>query len=174
MGFLHASLRLLQLAWPTLGFAAPPPASGPADVEPDPKVVEFINELFVKMKEAGADAADPNEAGITSKVETAGKIAQKFYHKSHHAKAGDNLLPDRLRFSFKKGFTGIKFYEHPVKVSRVRKLTTQAIGFKETAERGTAFDYFIDKKPGVSGRPAPIRIFIGEMSGITIDDLGSL
>jgi hypothetical protein len=34
---------------------------------------------------------------------------------SHHAKTGDNLLPDRLHFSFQKGFNGIKLYHDPVR-----------------------------------------------------------
>jgi hypothetical protein len=169
--FLKATTALLLTLGILSGSVAPAQA---ADTKPDPKVVEFINSFFTKMKETGADAANPNDADIDKKVAEAGKVAMGFYHKSHHAKSGDNLLPDRLRFSFKKGFTGIKFYEHPVKVSRVRALTTQAIGFKETAEKGSSFDYFIDKKAGVSGRPAQIRIFINEAGDIKIDDLGSL
>jgi hypothetical protein len=158
-----------------IGFAiAPGVQAAPGDVEPDEKIVAFINEYFTKMKEAGAETATPNDSDIDAKVAAAGKIAMNYYHRSHHSKAGDNLLPDRLRFSFKKGFTGIKFYQHPVKVTRVRALTTQAIGFKETAEKGKSFDYFLAKKEGVSGMPAQVRVFVGEQSGIKFDDTGSL
>ena len=145
-----------------------------SDVQPDAAVVEFINRFFSEMKALGADASDPSSAGNESNVSAAGKIAMQYYHHSHHAKAGDNLLPDRLRFSFKKGFNGIKYYQHPVQITRVRALATQAVGFKETAEKGHAFDYFLAKRDGVSGMPAQIRIFIGESSGIKIDDVGSL
>ena len=145
-----------------------------SDVQPDAAVVEFINRFFSEMKTLGADASDPSSAQNESNVSAAGKIAMQYYHHSHHAKAGDNLLPDRLRFSFKKGFNGIKYYQHPVQITRVRALVTQAVGFKETAEKGHAFDYFLAKRDGVSGMPAQIRIFIGESSGIKIDDVGSL
>jgi hypothetical protein len=60
------------------------------------------------------------------------------------------------------------------RITRVRSLATHAIGFKETAEKDRSFDCFLSKKEGVSGMPAQIRIFIGEASGIKIDDLGSL
>jgi hypothetical protein len=72
------------------------------------------------------------------------------------------------------GYNGIKYYQYPVQITRVRALVTQAVGFKDTAEKGRAFDYFLAKRDGVSGLPAPIRVFIGESSGIKIDDVGSL
>ncbi len=165
--------RILTVVAVMIGLSVAPMAQA-GDVQPDPAVVEFINKFFAEMKKVGAENSDPGAADIDAKVAAAGKIAMGYYHKSHHAKAGDNLLPDRLRFSFKKGFNGIKFYQDPVKITRVRALTTQAIGFKETAEKGKSFDYFLAKKEGVSGMPAQIRIFIGETSGIKIDDLGSL
>ena len=165
--------RLLTILAVALGLSASPVIHA-GDVQPDPAVVEFINKFFADMKKAGAETATPNDGDIDAKVAAAGKVAMGYYHKSHHSKAGDNLLPDRLRFSFKKGFTGIKFYQDPVKVTRVRALTTQAIGFKETAEKGKSFDYFLAKKEGVSGMPAQVRIFIGEQSGIKFDDVGSL
>jgi hypothetical protein len=145
-----------------------------SDVQPDAAVVEFINSFFREMKRLGAETSDPSAADNEAVVAAAGKVAMQFYHRSHHAKAGDNLLPDRLRFSFKKGFNGIKFYKDPVHVTRVRALTTQAIGFKETAESGRSFDYFLAKKDGAAGLPAQMRIFVGETSGIKIDDVGSL
>jgi|GEM_PF-1181445 len=167
--------KLFSVVAVALGISLSPLAHAAAgDVQPDPAVVEFINKFFADMKKAGAEAANPNDGDIDVKVAAAGKVAMGFYHRNHHAKSGDNLNPDRLRFSFKKGFTGIKFYQDPVKITRVRALTTQAIGFKETAEKGKSFDYFLAKKEGVSGMPAQIRIFIGEQSGIKIDDVGSL
>lgn len=165
--------RFVTIIAVALGLSAAPVVHA-GDVQPDPAVVEFINKFFADMKKAGAEAANPNDGDIDSKVAAAGKVAMGYYHRHHHAKSGDNLNPDRLRFSFKKGFTGIKFYQDPVKITRVRALTTQAIGFRETAEKGKSFDYFLAKKEGVSGMPAQIRIFIGEQSGIKIDDLGSL
>ena len=145
-----------------------------SDVHPDAAVVDFINKFFWEMKQCGAETSNHLAKDNEAIVAAAGKVAVQYYHCSHHAKTGDNLLPDRLHFSFKKGFNGIKLYQDPVHITRVRSLATQAIGFKETAEKGRSFDYFLSKKEGVSGIPAQIRIFIGETSGIKIDDLGSL
>ena len=145
-----------------------------SDVHPDAAVVDFINKFFSEMKQCGAETSNHLAKDNEAIVAAAGKVAVQYYHCSHHAKTGDNLLPDRLHFSFKKGFNGIKLYHDPVLITRVRSLPTQAIGFKETAEKGRSFDYFLSKKEGASGMPAQIRIFIGETSGIKIDDLGSL
>ena len=120
-----------------------------SDVQPEAPIVAFINNFFAEMKQMGADSSDPSAADNEANVCAAGKIAMQYYHHSHHAK--DNLLPDRLRFSFKKGFNGIKFYQDPVHITRARALATHAIGFKETAEKGKLFDYFLAKKDGVAG-----------------------
>ena len=103
------------------------------------------------MKALGNDSSDPSSAENEANVSAAGKVAIQYYHHSHQAKAGDNLLPDRLRFSFKKGSNGIKYYQHPVQITRVRTLVTQAVGFKDAAERGRAFDYFLAKRDGAAG-----------------------
>jgi hypothetical protein len=121
------------------------------DVQPDASVVEFINNFFGDMKRLGANSSAPSDADNESNVSAAGKVAMQYYHHSHHAKAGDNLLPDRLRFSFKKAFNNIKFYEDPVRITRVRALATQGVGYKETAEKGRLFDYFLAKREGAGG-----------------------
>jgi hypothetical protein len=146
-------------------------SAAPTDVPPDAKVVAFINGFCKEMLAAGAqDLKDPTD----QQVAELGKKVMKFYHKSHYANAGDNLLPDRLRFSFKKGISNLKFYDCPVNVTRVRKTTTTGIGFKETAEKGSVYDYFLKKKEGVSGMPAQVRVFVNEGGQIFFDDLGSL
>ena len=125
-----------------------------------------------------ADVLVYNTCSIREKAESKvysalGKQAMKFYHRSHYNNAGDNLKDDRLRFSFKKGATDLKFYECPVKITRVRKTATSGIGFKETAEKGSVYDYFLAKKAGVSGLPAQVRVFVNEKGEISFD-LGSL
>ncbi len=150
--------------------AAPAFAAGPTDVQPDPKVVEFINTFCAEMNAATKDMPSPSDGDISE----LGKKAMKFYHRSHYNGAKDNLKDDRLRFSFKKGMSNIKFYDCPVKITRVRKTATSGIGFKDTAEKGLVFDYFLKKKDGVAGMPAQVRVFVSEKGEISFDDLGSL
>jgi hypothetical protein len=145
-------------------------AGGPTDVQPDPKVVEFINGFCAEMNAATKDIASPSDAEVSE----LGKKALKFYHRSHYNGAKDNLKDDRLRFSFKKGIGNLKFYDCPVKITRVRKTATSGIGFKDTAEKGLVFDYFLKKKDGVAGLPAQVRVFVSEKGEISFDDLGSL
>jgi hypothetical protein len=165
---MHVVVKGLLLA----GMLAVPGVSRAAagDVPQDPKVVEFINKFCADIG-AAAQASDNNDDVAVSEL---GKKAVKYFHKSHYDNTGANLKADRLRFSFKKGSGDLKFYDCPVKITRVRKTGTTAIGFKETGEKGAVYDYFLAKKAGVSGMPAQIRIFVSETGGIWIDDVGSL
>lgn len=103
------------------------------------------------------------------------KAVMKYTHKSLHNADGTNLTSDLLRFSFKKAHDNAKFYAQPVKITRVRKTGVTAIGFKETAQKGTVYDYFISKKDGVDGMPAPVKIFFPEDgSDPLVNYMGSL
>lgn len=157
-------LTLCLLAAPAVSLAAA------GDVPQDPKVVEFINKFCSEIGEA-AKTVNSNDDAAVSEL---GKKAVKFFHKSHYDNTGANLKADRLRFSFKKGSGNLKFYDCPVKITRVRKTGTTAIGFKETGEKGAVYDYFLAKKAGVAGMPAQIRIFVSEAGVISVDDVGSL
>ena len=92
----------------------------------------------------------------------AGAAAQSvlpFVHKSLLNNSGNSLTQDLLNFSFKKAHSNAKFYAHPVVISRVAENKSTGIGFGPTAELGTEFKYWIDKKPGVNGMPAPLNVF---------------
>jgi hypothetical protein len=52
-----------------------------------------------------------------------------------------------------------------VKITRIRRTGVSAIGFRETAEKGKVTDYFVAKKDGVNGMPAPVKIFFPEGGG---------
>jgi hypothetical protein len=81
-----------------------------------------------------------------------------FLHKSLLTKTG--TLTDSLkRFSFKKACDGAQFYTVPVQITEVHKGRKVTVGFKETAEYGRIDKYFVAKKEGVAGRPAPLHIF---------------
>jgi hypothetical protein len=92
----------------------------------------------------------------------AAKAAMPFIHKSEFENDGSNLKKDRLDFSFKKAWQNAKFYDAPVNITRIQKQNITAIGFGNTAQKGTAYKVFIKKKEGVAGLPAPLNVFIPE------------
>jgi hypothetical protein len=99
----------------------------------------------------------------------------KYTHKSLWNADGTNLSRDLRDFSFKKAKSNAKFYQVPVKITRVRETNVSAIGYAETAEKGKVVDYFIAKKAGVNGMPAPVKIFFpADGSAPKISYMGSL
>lgn len=103
------------------------------------------------------------------------KEVMKVTHKSKWAKDGSDLSPDLRRFSFHKAHDNAKFYASPVKITRVRETSMSGVGFKETAEAGSVVDYFVKKKEGVNGMPAPVKVFFPKGGGAPkILDMGSL
>lgn len=84
-----------------------------------------------------------------------------FVHKSMLGPSG-GLSDDVRRFSFKKAFGAAPLYAVPVVVTRVRPSNTTAIGLGPTGERGRSVDYFVAKRPGQVGMPAPVTVFFPE------------
>jgi hypothetical protein len=121
------------------------------DVSSDPKIEALLNNFM--------------NALLIADEEKSAKECMKYVHKSLLNQAGNDLSPDLRRFSFKKAHDNAKFYQVPVKVTRVRPTNTSAIGFGPTAEAGTVHDYFVGKKEGVNGMPAPIKVFIPSNGG---------
>jgi len=111
----------------------------------NPKAEKLLND-FVKALSIG----DSDESA---------KTCIPLVHKSLLNQSGDDLTADLRRFSFKKAHENVKFYQSPVKITRIRKQTTTAIGFGDTAQKGTVYDYFIAKRSGVPGMPAPVQVF---------------
>ena len=63
----------------------------------------------------------------------------------------------------------------PVKITCVRPNEVTAIGHGPTAEEGRAVDYFIAKKDGQAGMPAPVTVFFPASGGPPrVSYLGSL
>lgn len=115
------------------------------------------------------------KALLIEDFDASSKACLKYVHKSLINKTGDNLTKDLLDFSFKKAHSNAKFYASPVVISRVRKNKVTAIGFKETGEKGEEYSYFINKKAGVNGMPAPVNIFFpADGSAPKISYMGSL
>ncbi len=111
----------------------------------DKKAEDLLNQLMPALQ------TDDFEASV--------KATMPLLHKSLLNYAGTDITADLRRFSFKKAHDGSKGYATPVKISRVRETTTSAIGFGPTAEAGKVIDYFIDKKEGNGGMPAPVKVF---------------
>jgi len=161
--------RFARLFVLSVAFAAPTLALTYADVAraedpaPDPKAVDKIKQFL----EICVNTADLNEAG--KKV-----VAAKLVQLSKIDKNDSSQLNgDSLRFAFKKAHDNAKFYQ--VKITRVQETATSAVGFGPTAQKGKLYKYFVAKKEGVNGMPAPIHVFFPEGGAEPVlYDFGSL
>jgi hypothetical protein len=155
-----ASLAAAALACTCLATATHA-AEAADDPPPDPAAVQLLNDFMQALSVSDEDAS--------------AKATMKHVHKSLLNPAGDDLSSDLRRFSFKKAHDNAKFYASPVKITRIRKTGISAIGFKQTAEAGRVDDYFLAKKEGVNGMPAPVRVFFPKSGGAPkIAYMGSL
>ncbi|MBS1150250.1 MAG: hypothetical protein H6Q89_1948 [Myxococcaceae bacterium] len=136
------ALCFVALTWSTRAEAQ--------DAPPDERGLEKIKQ-FMEITLANADI---NEAG--KKL-----VAAKVVHVSKFDKNDPSKLnPDSLRFAYKKAHGNVKLYD--VKVVRTVLTGTSAVGFGATGQKGKLFKYFIAKKEGVNGMPAPIQVFYPE------------
>jgi len=69
------------------------------------------------------------------------------------------LDDDTYRYSFKKAHQNAKHYAYPVYVTRVQKLRTTGVGYGSTYQKGVEYKFWIAKKKGVAGLPAPLVLF---------------
>lgn len=130
-------------------------------VQTDARAIELLNNFM--------------QALLIEDFEESALQVMKYTHKSLWNVDGTNLSKDLRDFSFKKANNNAKFYQVPVKVTRVRETSVTAIGYDETAEKGKVVDYFIAKKAGVNGMPAPVKIFFpADGSAPKISYMGSL
>lgn len=75
---------------------------------------------------------------------------------------GTSLRNSIKPYSLKKDHAGIKFYEQPVKITRVNKSTSNGDGYGYSAIKGPVYKIWIAKKEGGAGMPAPVSIIIPE------------
>lgn len=113
----------------------------------------------------------------TADLEEAGKlvIAEKLVHASKLDKNDPRKMNnDSMRFAFKRAHENAKMYDPGPRIIRYQLTATSAVGFGPTAQKGKLYKYFIAKKDGISGMPAPIQIFYPEGGGEPIVyDFGS-
>ena len=79
-------------------------------------------------------------------------------HKSLLSKDARELDEDTMQFSFKKAHTNAKNYAYPVKITRIDRLKTTEIGYRNTHEVGVEFKFWIAKK-NKNGYSAPLVLF---------------
>ena len=130
-------------------------------IEPDEKGVKLVGQVLTALV-----------------IEDEGerlKAVLALVHKSLKTKDGADLTRTVKEFSYKKAVRAAKLYENPPAIHQVHKGRDVTIGFKETAEKGRKDKYFVKKKEGVAGRPAPIIVFWPAGDGEpTVVDFGSL
>ncbi len=76
----------------------------------------------------------------------------------HLLNSSGNVDSDVYNYSLKKDFTNAKFYQYPVKITRVSRSLNDYDGFQSTLFEGTRYKIWIAKKEGVAGMPAPTPI----------------
>jgi hypothetical protein len=80
-------------------------------------------------------------------------------HKSLLNNEGTDLSPTVKDFSYKKAVMNVALYQVPVRVTLVAKGKDTAVGHGNSAESGRTDRYFVAKREGVTGLPAPIHVF---------------
>ncbi|MDQ7825847.1 MAG: hypothetical protein RDV48_23800 [Candidatus Eremiobacteraeota bacterium] len=129
-------------------------------IKPDPAAVALLNEFLTAL------SIPDDEKRL--------KAVLPLVHKSLIAKNGD-LDRNVKDFSYRKACENVRFYQQPASIYEVHKGNVFTIGFKETAEQGRNDKYFINKKAGVAGRPAPLHVFFPSSGGPPkITNMGSL
>ncbi len=116
-------------------------------VPPEAAGVELINQLFSTLQ-----MSDPQqrEAALLQLVH-----ASLIYQD----KTGPTLDRSIKEFSYKRALKSYGVYQLPIKVTEVHRGQRMAVGFQKTGQSGRIDKYFIAKKFGIKGPPAPIDIF---------------
>ncbi len=143
-----------------LGFAISPLVAI-EKIAPDPAAAKLVNDFMNAL--TIADEAERLQAILP------------MVHDSLKSNDKKDLFSSVKQFSYKRAVNMIKLYKLPVELGDVHKGSVSTVGFKEAAERGRRDKYFVKKKDGVNGLPAPIHVFIPEAGGAPkIFDFGSL
>ena len=114
-------------------------------VSPDPRGLKVVNQLLDALAKE-----DPAErlAAVIPLVQA-----------SLLNNAGDDLEQGVKRYSYKKAWQNVKFYKRPASIYEVHRGRNVTVGYGKTAQRGRVDKYFVNKRAGIAGRPAPIAVF---------------
>ena len=120
-------------------------------------VNELMNALLIKDEQARVEAVIP------------------LVHKSLLNASGTDLDPSVKAYSFRRASNAVRLYKIPVKITRVARGGDTTVGFGNTAEAGRRDRFFVAKREGVAGLPAPIHVFFPADGGEPkILNMGSL
>lgn len=153
MTHLSRSLSLLMCVLSAAALAqSEDPNQNPKDAPPDTRGLAKLKR-FMEICIATPD------------LEEAGKlvIAEGLVHASKRDKNDPRKMNnDSIRFAFKKAHGAVSMYDPGPRLIRTVLTGTSAVGFGPTAQKGKLYKYFVAKKDGVNGMPAPIQIFYPE------------
>jgi len=105
------------------------------------------------------------------------KAVMPYVHASNFNAKKTDLDDDLLQFGFKKAHQNARYYQYPISITRVQKLKTTEIGHpsRGTHQFGEEVKYWIAKKSGQAGVPAPLVVFYpADGSAPTISYMNSL
>ncbi|MCB1321348.1 MAG: hypothetical protein KDK34_13905 [Leptospiraceae bacterium] len=131
--------------------------------ETDERAVAVINQFM--------------EALMSGDFDSSAKAVLPFVHASLQTADRSSMDQDTLNYQFKKAQANAQFYRVPVQITRVQELRTTEIGHPSRGnyQKGTERKYWIAKKEGQAGLPAPLVVFFPEDGGQpTISYMGSL
>jgi len=153
-------MRWLLVSW-LLTLCLAGAAGAVEKIDPDPKAVELITKFLEAL-------SLPDEAARL-------KAVMPLLHVSMYSNDKKDLAPNVKQFSYKKACAGVVFYAIPAEITEVHKGNVQTISVGDTAERGRIDKYFVAKKAGQQGRPAPLHVFWPESGGAPVlVNIGSL
>jgi hypothetical protein len=120
---------------------SPPNAPADADSAALDLLNQFMNALLIKDENARLAAVLP------------------CFHKSLLNNEGTDLAPTVKDYSYRRAVSEVALYQVPIRVTRVAKGNNTTVGYGQSAESGRIDRYFVAKREGVTGLPAPIHIF---------------
>lgn len=142
---------------------APAPAQTRHNIAPaDDAGVEVINAFLEALRHPDADAS--------------AQVVLTLVHSSLTAQDGEALNP-QAEADFRKARARARSYDWPVRVTRVQRLQTTAIGHlgEPGHERGYELIYYIAGQPGEDTPPAPITVFFPDSGEAPkISEMGNL
>jgi len=133
-------------------------------VEINPQAVQVINRCLEIL-------LNPNETERLQQIQAVLHSSLLFTNPD-----GTTVLSRNVKeFSYQKAVQNVAAYHYPAEITSVRQGNEITLGIGPTAESGRTDSYFIAKRAGVAGIPAPIVVFFPDnKSEPKITNLGSL
>ncbi len=148
---------------PPTGETPTQPGTPPAD-SVDPRAQLLLNSFFEALL-----ITDNEDARFNAVVPTV--------HRSLLNRDRSDFAPGIRDYAYRRACREVELFQYPVKVVRVRRGTTTAIGVGPDKEIGRVDKYYVEAKPQHQGTvsPAPLHVFFPQDgSAPTISNFGSL